>query len=410
MNDFKSTLNGNVKKSIKIVVFMPVPPDVTGIDIQLEWIKASIKDQNIGIEIITTTFNPKSIDGISITHLNSGFSFPFIFAKTLMKSSPSIIHIEYILGLYGSAERGPLSYLKSLIILFFILTIPKILRIKVILSLHKVIATVEDICKSSGKIIDKVTSFAIKTFNRFLLNFSSKIIVFTEDGREKLNKYHSSVDKVLFIPLPAPKIAFFKKVHVNFTYIFFGFIKPNKGVIEMLNAFYRLNLQRKNTRLIIAGGVDLSDNSERNRLYFDSVLKRIKELETEEINIEKHIGYLEEHNLQLLISESDVIVLPYLDKYAEGSGVVSKLLYSGLPFICSSTPRFKSLISSGAALSVTPSDINDLYLKMLKIYEDKRLYNDMGKKSLKMYESLSSEKVYEQYLKLYESLECGTQF
>lgn len=403
MNYFKSTLNKTAKNSIKAVIFMPVPPDVTGIAMQLEWIKASVKDQNLNIEIITTTADSETIDGIRITYVNSGFSFPYRFTKALIKSSPDIIHIEYILGLYGNDDRGPLSYLKSSMILFFTLTIPKILRIKVVLSLHKVISGFEDINKSS-RIIIKLISLAIKAYNKFLLYFSDKIVVFTEDGKEILNKYHSSWDKVSFIPLPAPKITFSKKFHVNFTYIFFGFIKPNKGIMELLNAFYNLNLQRKNTRLIIAGGIDPSDNSKRNSLYFNSVQERIKELEMKSINIEKHIGYLEENSLKLLLLESDVIVLPYSDNYAEGSGVVSKLLYSGLPFICSSTPRFKSLISKGAALAVAPSDPGDLYLKMLKIYEDKDLYDDISKKSLDMYESFNSEEVFEQYLKLYESL------
>ena len=353
---------------------------------------------------MTTTEDPTPIQNTKIIQIKKGTLFPFRFFKTIKVMSPDIIHFEYILGLYGTSNRHFWKYLKSLFFLFSVLIIGKFFKKKIILALHKVMVEYRDLFNFDNLILGKLVSLALKGINSVILLFSDKIIVFTDDGRNKLSNSIANKNKVEFIPLPSTEEIFSKIQHSEFTFIYFGFLKPNKGVMELLNAFWKLSTQVKSVKLIVAGGIDSSDDTIKNRSYLDSVIAKIKEMEDHSSNIEKYIDVISETKLKELLSVSDVIVMPYIDRYLEGSAVASKLLFTGIPFICSDVPRFELFIKNRCALPVNPNSIDDLCEKMAGIIRDKELYMNLSNSCLRLSHEHSNENISERYFKLYKSL------
>jgi glycosyltransferase involved in cell wall biosynthesis len=391
-------------KKIKVSLFIPVLPDITGIILELEWFKILTMQKDIEAEIITPTINPEPITNITIQVVKKGVLFPIHYIKMIQSGSPDIIHFEYILGLYGDSTNYFLKSLQSVYYLLSALIVGRILNRKIILSLHKVIIDYPGLVTSDYKIIQILSSLVFRFTNHILSILSDKIVVFTESGQIKLSNLLRVKNKVELMPLPSASDNFEKLKHVKFTFIYYGFIKPNKGLLCLLNAFSRLNLDNKLVKLIVAGGIDPSDNTNKNNSFYEEVAKKISEIKEQFADIESHLNVVSENQLKELMAVSDVVLLPYTDNYLEGSGVASKLLSAGRPLICSNIPRFELFIKNGCALSIMPNNENDLYEKMKLIIQDKELYMKISENCISLSQEYSSRKISEKYLKIYKNL------
>ena len=92
---------------------MPLPPDTTGISIELEWFKLLANKEEIEPDIITITENPDPIENIKIIVVRRGVLFPLRYLKSIKTKPPDIIHFEYILGLYGTSGKQSWRSLQS---------------------------------------------------------------------------------------------------------------------------------------------------------------------------------------------------------------------------------------------------------------------------------------------------------
>lgn len=93
----------------------------------------------------------------------------------------------------------------------------------------------------------------------------------------------------------------------DFTYLYLGFIKPYKGIENLIKAFEKLRL--KNARLIIAG-----------KAIDDDYFKRVY---TTSPNIEFHNVFIDEELLQYYYNAADVVVLPFKKVENSGSAILA---------------------------------------------------------------------------------------
>ena len=120
--------------------------------------------------------------------------------------------------------------------------------------------------------------------------------------------------------------------------LFFGRIKPYKGLEYLIDAFRELLKTRKDYRLIIAGTADPDD------YYWASLSNRIREYRENgsAIVIPK---FVPDDELEVYFKAADVLVLPYREIYQ--SGILFLGLSFGLPALAADVGSFNQEIVEG---------------------------------------------------------------
>ncbi len=154
------------------------------------------------------------------------------------------------------------------------------------------------------------------------------------------------------------------------TILFFGKIKPYKGVEHLLAAFRQLMVSDGNYRLIIAGEVQKG-----NQQYMEELLRTV----TRELNPGRIIlktQFIPEEEAELYLKAADVLALPYNDIFQSG---VLFLAYSfGLPVVATDVGSFREEIVEGATgYLCRPADPADL-ATAIETYFASDLYRNLG--------------------------------
>jgi glycosyltransferase involved in cell wall biosynthesis len=137
------------------------------------------------------------------------------------------------------------------------------------------------------------------------------------------------------------------------TILFFGAIRPYKGVEHLLAAFDRVASRHQDYRLIIAG--EPKKGSER---YLREIQEMVQQSSCCE-RITQRITYIPDEETELYFKAADVLALPYTEVFQSG---VLFLAYSfGLPVIASDVGSFRDDIIAGKTGYVClPCDSQDL--------------------------------------------------
>lgn len=129
-------------------------------------------------------------------------------------------------------------------------------------------------------------------------------------------------------------------------FLFFGLIRPYKGVMELVEAFERL--KPEHGKLVIAGS-PYGDNGIVARIL--SVAERNRDL----IVIPK---FIPDNEIQVFMNASDVVVLPYRDILTSGAAVLA--MSFGKPIIAPAIGCIPDLVDSSGAFLYDPRDNNGL--------------------------------------------------
>lgn len=137
------------------------------------------------------------------------------------------------------------------------------------------------------------------------------------------------------------------------TILFFGRIKPYKGLEYLIAAFQRLVRRHDNYQLIIAG--QLEKGSER---YWESIQREIQEF-VETGQIIPRIEFIPDGEIEVYFKAADVLILPYREICQ--SGVIFLGYSFGLPVLAADVGSLKEEIAEGTTGFVfRPEDPIDL--------------------------------------------------
>ena len=153
------------------------------------------------------------------------------------------------------------------------------------------------------------------------------------------------------------------------TILFFGRIKPYKGVEHLLAACQQLMVNDPTHRLIIAGEVQRGDEK-----YFDGLRSAlIPELDRGQIILRTQ--FIPDEDIELYLKCADVLVLPYNEIFQSG---VLFLAYSfGLPVIATDVGSFREEIVEGrTGYLCRPANPADM-AEAIKTYFASDLYHDL---------------------------------
>ena len=154
------------------------------------------------------------------------------------------------------------------------------------------------------------------------------------------------------------------------TMLFFGRLRPYKGLEYLLSAFEQLSAVDPGYRLIIAG-----ESKKGSETYFADVQSQISTHANRE-QIIARIEFIPDQDAELYLKAADVMVLPYKDIFQSG---VLFLAYSfGLPVVASDVGSFREEIVEGKTGFVCkPCDSFDL-AKALQSYFESDLFLGLG--------------------------------
>lgn len=203
----------------------------------------------------------------------------------------------------------------NIIFKIIILYIFKLKNIKVIFVMHNKVAHDKEVATYS--------CFMLK----FILKRAYKIAILCDTTKTEImkivgtynykkNNYEAKVFKIPhpnYIDVyPKSQNTTFHKIHKNikedFTFIFMGMIRPYKNVDVVIKAFKEANLQ--NCRLVVIGKPHPIEYG-----------NRIKELAGNDERINIISKFIDDSEMDGIISKADVIVLPYDKRSSLNSGV-----------------------------------------------------------------------------------------
>lgn len=279
--------------------------------------------------------------------------------RYIIKLRPNVVHFNVSFQSFGQSKITNLSGL-SLIML------SRIFGFKVLAGVHT-FADMADLEKFNIKpsIVNKIGIFVA---TKIILSAQNVVVLVKGYGDSLKQRYHHK--GVLFIPhgttvVSEPLIQSNQK-----TILIFGHMGPHKGLPLMLEAFKKLQTEKTNVRLVVAGT---------NHPNYPNYL-------TEFINANlpsvEFTGYVPQDKLSSVFEQANVVVLPYLA--APGtSGVFHLACGYGRPIVASDLPEIRELVNDGAsAILVPPGDVEALKEAFMRVLFDHKVAEEMSEQNL----------------------------
>ena len=207
--------------------------------------------------------------------------------------------------------------------------------------------------------------------SRMLYRFADQLIVHSEVNRTQLLEHFSlSADRVACVPMgvessaeiPAdPRIA---RHHLGLaqdrpTLLFFGTIRPYKGLHVLLYALAILRRRYPDLQLAIAGTPwEPWENYQ--------IIMRAEGIEA---NVHTHLGHIPESEVPLWFAAADLVVLPYTHFDAQ-SAVGAQVLGHGRPLMVTACGGLPALVNGEKRWIALPDDPVSLAVKLSDFLED----------------------------------------
>ncbi len=203
-------------------------------------------------------------------------------------------------------------------------------------------------------------------------SFASAFVVHSE-GMRKTAEGEYGLHDVFVIPLGSVQVSAVAGGRAaSHHVVFFGFIRPEKGLQSLIGAIGTLRGQVPDIRLTIAGSVV----HERERGYLLGLHERVQaEALTDHVRF--LTKFLSDEEISELMREAAALALPYTDQFVEVSAIVHDVAGYGVPLVCSKTPRFSELVDGVDCLKVAPVS-GEIARAILRILSEPDLATKLG--------------------------------
>lgn len=217
-----------------------------------------------------------------------------------------------------------------------------------------------------------------------LSSFARKSFIDQGFAPEKILQVPCGVDVEYFSSFETP--VGLLRMNGMFIVIFVGLLSVRKGIHHLIDAWQKLNLPEKTTRLLLVGSMQhdlhqvLSKKKLKNNIIF--------------------YGPTSREALRTLYQQASAFVLPSIE---DGFGMVmGEAMASGLPVICTTSTGAPDVITDcNEGFLVAPGNVEQLAEKILWCYEHREQAYTMGlqgKKTIQNYTwDVYGERVYEVY-------------
>lgn len=322
---------------------------------------------------------------------------PFQLFKNILRQKPHICHFQIEYKTFN--DSAALSAIENLLLFLFI----RITSISILVTLHGVIPIAKTEKVFERKATAVLCNLPLRIFYKALEFSSKRIIVHTNLMGNILKGYGLSNNKIVVIPHGVDHARQLyggdKKESLNV--LFHGFVRPSKGLEWLINAMQKVAKLHPTVKLIIAGETPHQERV-KGRFYISQLRRKIRYLQ-----LENHVKiikkFLSENELEKLILESDVLVLPYIDNFFEASGALARVMDYGKPLICTKIPRFLGDLKNGQdCIMVSSRDAQELAEAVIELSQNetlrKKISQNLKEKASWRYWDILAKK----YVQLYE--------
>jgi len=349
---------------MKVKLVTTYPPTNCGMAEHSKYLVGALKN---------TEINPEIVD---IKNPDSANPFYFIgLAQEAIKNTTKedVIHIEFHLSLFGKLLVFPGFY-----ITIFLIWLKLFSRAKIVITMHD--SLIKGDAKKLG-VKGLIFYYYYQMLAPFLKYFSDKMIFHSEFGKKMAVKgWNFNSNKIEVIPLGSPmnirkldkkmckkKLGYSNKKIL----IILGFIKEARDYNMVIEALKKLD---KNVVLLVAGDIQL----EKHKIIRDNILKKIKELGLK--GRVKLLGYVEEKDMPLLLSATDIGIIPYSRSFGDfTSATMAIQLAYDIPVLATNLATFENFKKNTECIETyDKNDVDNLVEKI-----DDLLYEESEIKQLK---------------------------
>lgn len=197
-----------------------------------------------------------------------------------------------------------------------------------------------------------------KFLSQTMLRYSDGYVLHSSEELDKIKTFTSN-PRVVLRPMPIfgnfPKPSTLLPKRGKLEVLFFGFIRPYKGLSVLIDAFVKLN--HPDAYLTVVGEAWNDDGV------------AIKELAKHNTNVEAHIEYVDDMTAANYFERADVVAVPYIS--ATGSAAVATAYNYRKPVIATRVGSLKdAVINDETGWLVDPSDSDAIYHVLNSIDRD----------------------------------------
>lgn len=324
--------------------------------------------------------------------LNSAMGIPTLASeqstreiiREIESSHPDICHLQFEYRTFGGSLRT-------------LLVLPTVARR--IAGRSRLVVTIHGLLTREGSTRwpDRFRLFVYRSLIRRVARSAAGFTVFSQRMRAELESTYGIPDATV-IPHGCDSLAPSQGAAVPPYLLFFGFLRPSKGVLELLAAFSLVAPSYPDLTLIIAGGQAKGYESN----YIDRI-ERAVSLHPFRDRISLKKGFIDWSEKDRLARSATLIVLPYRDSTAEVSGVVHDVAASGVPIVCSNIPRFAELAEGIEAIHVSP-DPSSIAAGIQRVLSDPLLRTRLSEGLISLAQRESWPEVARVHLEFFEKI------
>ena len=334
----------------------------------------------------------------------SGLLYPFIIFREILQQKLNVVHVQHEYFLFG----------KGFMAIHFpiLLVLVRIARIPLIVTMHHVIP-IEKARHFKKFFSKKIPEVLIKAFlivfNRSF-SISSKILVPSACFKQTLsNDYKIEKRKIEIFPHSVDscrktgeeeKEYAKRQLHLENKRIimFFGYIRPSKGIEHAILAFPNLIEAFPNVIFSIVG---------RAQPNYYAYLNYLKQL-VEKNNLSQYVrfeNYVPEEILDIYFTAADVVVFPYTETVGATPIAHLRAASHGKPIVATDIDFFKKEFANGEnAILVPTKNPNELEKAITQILSDHNLSYKLTKNMVDYCSLRSQEEASSRTIELYQQL------
>lgn len=331
-----------------------------------------------------TFYARKLADRLPATVLPAERPIPALVVD-LLRRNADVVHIE--------AEYATLGGVARTLLFLPVLVLVRRLRGPVVLTFHGVVS--RESARESP--FPRLVHAAFRASTVLCATFASAVTVHSEGMRDALAAEYGVADAVV-VPHGSDGPPVGARQPLPRHILFFGFLRPSKGIEALVEAVRLLRPSFPNVHLTVAGGTLDQDPAG----YFETLQGAVARAGCADCVVLRR-AFLSEAEKDALVRASEVLALPYTDAYVEVSGVVHDLMAGSLPMVVSDRPRFSELTDGVDCLKVPPEP-RALATAIRSLFEDPALAERLAARLREEAASESWDLVAERYRRLYEGL------
>ena len=322
--------------------------------------------------------------GVDVKGIEVGM-IPLFIHKLINKRQTDIIHLHWVDPFFLSRNyiAAHIKYFMFLI-QFMIL---KLLGIKIVWTMH-----------NSKNHFNKYLELDKKCRTK-LITLSSAIIVHCNYAKKLiLSNYKNAKPNQIHVVQHGNYIDAYKNELIqsearsklglspnDLIFLFIGKIRPNKGILELINVFKNINA--KNIKLIIVGQADKNSN----KLIFKETQQNDK--------IITNLVYIPDNDIQTYLNSCDVVVLPYEDVLLSGVAILA--MSFGKTCITPRAGCIKEIIDENGSFFFEPRNLVSLSNAIKEAIKEKDNLPNMGSYNLSLAKKWNWHSIAERTIDIY---------